>query len=93
MARFGADIALPDVLIALAACERQGLLPSLRSAVQDLAASKGSQWSPHGARVYLARRPTPKPGSRHIVESAARPLRACQAVRRERSAKRVGRRA
>ena len=43
-----------------------------------MAASKGSQWSPHGARVYLARRPTSKPGSRHIVESAARPLRRCK---------------
>ena len=41
---------------------------ALRIGVQDLAASKGSQWSPHGARVYfLAGRPTPKPDSpKHI---------------------------
>jgi hypothetical protein len=30
------------------------------------------------ARVYLARRPMPKPASHHILESAARPLRRCK---------------
>ena len=39
----------------------------------------------------LARRPIPKPASHNIVESAARPLRRC-GERRERAARRVGRR-
>ena len=39
---------------------------------------RGSKRTPHGARIYLARRPTPKPGSRHMVGSAARPLRWCK---------------
>src|SRR4029077_15958980 len=44
----------------------------------ELAPGILAKWTPHGGRVYLARRPMPKPASRHIVESAARPLRRCK---------------
>jgi hypothetical protein len=74
VARFEADIALPDVLIALAAWEQQGLLPPLRSVVQDFGRAEGLTMGRRTALAsILARRPMPKPGSRHIVECAARP--------------------
>ena len=63
----------------------QGLLPALRSAVRGLAASKGSQWSQHGARVYFGEAFYSETGFANIVECAARSFKSRR--RKERAAR------
>jgi hypothetical protein len=65
--------------------------PALRSAVQDLVAPKGSQWSPRGARICFGEASYAETGFAPHSRKRRPPPPVVQ-ERRERAAKRVGRR-